>query len=141
MKAKSDCLFEIEWQGFHSACWIWKRALRNGYGCLGIGGRAKNGGRLVYAHRHLYEMVNGPIPTGLHIDHLCRNRACVRPDHLEPVTCAQNLRRGKGTKLTQIQVDEIRRRRASGEKGVRLAEEFGIDKFYLYLICKGSFWK
>ena len=141
MKAKSPYLFSVEEKGYASACWIWQRALRNGYGCFGIGGRAKNGGHLVYAHRYYYELANGPIPEGLHIDHLCRNRACIRPDHLEPVTCAENLRRGNGTKLTQAKVDEIRRRRAAGEKGVRLAEEFGIDKFYLYLICKRSFWK
>jgi hypothetical protein len=45
------------------------------------------------AHRVAYELSIGPIPDGLHLDHLCRNRGCVNPAHLEPVTCGENLRR------------------------------------------------
>lgn len=47
-----------------------------------------------YAHRVYYEARFGPIPAGLQLDHLCRNRGCVNPDHLEPVTCRENLMRG-----------------------------------------------
>lgn len=48
------------------------------------------------AHRISYEHFTGPIPAGLHLDHLCRNRACVNPEHCEPVTCRENVRRGEG---------------------------------------------
>ena len=49
-----------------------------------------------YAHRWSYEYFIGPIPEGMHLDHLCRNRRCVNPEHLEPVTCRENLLRGTG---------------------------------------------
>lgn len=49
-----------------------------------------------YAHRWAYEQRFGPIPEGLHLDHLCRNTICVNPDHLEPVTVRENLLRGVG---------------------------------------------
>lgn len=62
---------------------------RAGYGTLGVQGRT------VYAHRLAYELERGPIPKGVHIDHLCRNPACVRLDHLEVVSCRTNVLRGK----------------------------------------------
>ena len=68
-------------------CWIWKnRPGSSGYG------RIDNS----YAHRFSYELHKGPIPDGLHIDHLCRNPMCVNPDHLEAVTTRENTLRGVG---------------------------------------------
>jgi len=70
-------------------CWEWVAAIGGGgYGVV------RNDGRQQAAHRVLYEIMVGPIPAGLQLDHLCRNRRCVRPGHLEPVTCGENIRRG-----------------------------------------------
>ncbi len=57
-------------------------------------GRVKHKGREYAAHRFVWELLVGPIPPGLVIDHLCRNPLCCNPDHLEPVTQAENIRRG-----------------------------------------------
>lgn len=59
-------------------------------------GRVRVDGRLLQAHRVRYEREVGPIPEGMQLDHLCRNRACCNPAHLEPVTGLENIRRGAG---------------------------------------------
>jgi hypothetical protein len=66
-------------------CWEWPYAHTSaGYGIF----------RKDYMHRHSYRLHFGPIPAGLELDHLCRNRGCFNPDHLEAVTHAENMRRG-----------------------------------------------
>lgn len=71
-------------------CWIWTASLNDkGYGNIGLGGS----GNVAYAHRVAYELVVGPIPHGLVLDHVCRTPACVNPAHLEPVTQEENLAR------------------------------------------------
>jgi len=83
---------KVDWVESQATCWEWLGArTRGGYGQF----RA-DCGSLVLAHRFAWETQNGPIPDGRHIDHLCRNRACVNPAHLEPVTPRTNTLRGVG---------------------------------------------
>ena len=70
-------------------CWTWTGGT-NGEGY----GRFRVGNRKAGAHRYSYELLIGPIPIGLQIDHLCRNRLCVNPEHLECVTPSINVLRG-----------------------------------------------
>jgi hypothetical protein len=73
-------------------CWEWTGYTdQDGYGRVGVGRRVDQ--RTIPAHRYAWELMVGPIPEGLEIDHLCFNRPCVNPDHLEPVTHTENMRR------------------------------------------------
>lgn len=71
-----------------SGCWLWtKSRSRDGYGWASLNNKTYQ------AHRLVYLLSEGQIPDGLVLDHLCRRRHCVNPDHLEPVTPGENIRR------------------------------------------------
>jgi hypothetical protein len=73
----------------NTGCWLWVGNKNDrGYGVVPLEGKIRK------AHRAVYESERGPIPEGLTLDHLCRIRCCVNPDHLEPVTAMENIRRG-----------------------------------------------
>lgn len=112
-----------------TGCWVWQRHLDKG-------GYANRG-----CYRQIYTQHKGPIPHGMQLDHLCRNRACVNPDHLEPVTAAENSRRGTSTKLTRTQAIEIRRLRDAGVSLKAIAKEFNTSVQNVVSIAKRNSWK
>lgn len=72
-------------------CIAWAGDSKIGYGVLKINHGKKQ--KRMMAHKFSWELVNGKVPDGLELDHLCRNPICVNPAHLEPVTHAENIRR------------------------------------------------
>lgn len=89
LRAKSQIL--------DNGCWLWLGFTdAGGYGRLSVGSKRDGTNGTASAHRAAWELVNGPVPIGLVLDHLCRNRACINPSHLEPVTQRENTLRGEG---------------------------------------------
>lgn len=117
-----------------AGCWEWQRAIsrKDGYG------RLQRHGRRLLAHRDYYERHIGRIPDGFQLDHLCRNRACVNPAHLEPVTNAENARRAARTKLSPEDAATIR---TSKEDSRVVAARYGIARSTVYSIRNGWSWK
>jgi len=84
--------FMLKVNQIDGGCWEWTGWKdRRGYGGFDI--RPRRPGQSAFAHRFAYEYYVGPIPEELELDHLCRNTGCVNPEHLEPVTHAENVRR------------------------------------------------
>jgi len=71
-------------------CWLWTACIQHGYGLFGVKGKSRK------AHRVLWEHLNGRVPKGMCLDHLCRVRHCVNPAHLEAVDFKTNILRGEG---------------------------------------------
>lgn len=119
-----------------TGCWIWQRYCdKKGYGII------RTQGQLVKAHRYFFEKLKQPIPIGFQLDHLCRNKSCVNPDHLEIVTSAENSRRGINTKLTKEQVNLIKSECTKGRIQRKLAMFFGVSPCTINCIVKGRTWK
>jgi hypothetical protein len=124
-----------ETRGYVTSCWIWRLSKNvKGYGS----GWDPIRGKRVLAHRLYYEHSHGPIAADLQIDHLCRVPDCVNPDHLEPVPAAENVRRGRATKLTTEIVLEIRR---STEKQLVLARRYGVGQGHISRIKSRHTWR
>lgn len=109
-------------------CWIWT-ASRNpkGYGQIAM----KPGGPKL-AHRVAWELLNGPVPDGLQLDHLCRNRLCVNPAHLEPVDNRTNTLRGVGPTAINAQKTSCTRGHSLADayvsKGMRYCRTCALEK-------------
>jgi excisionase family DNA binding protein len=129
-------------------CWLWKGQSRDGrYGSHWAGNRYQS------AHRFSYELHSGPLAEGKEVCHTCDNGLCVRPDHLEPGTHAENQAgmaargrspaganhpRARTARITDDMVRDIRWRYAGGESQVSLAEEFGVSQHYVSRIISGE---
>lgn len=133
---------ELLWQkitkGDPAACWPYKGACDvHGYG------RPAKFNKRYYAHRRIYEIVNGPIPEGMLVLHTCDNPPCCNPAHLKLGTESDNrrdmvLKKRHHTKLTVEQVREIR---SSTELGKDLAARFGVTDSTVCAIRRGERWK
>lgn len=124
----------IEDRGYTTPCHIWQRSTsKGGYGTLHRPGVAK------YAHVAAWEELHGPVPNGMELDHLCRQPPCRNPDHLEPVTHTENVRRGTHTILTLEDVRLIRELRGR-VAGVELALRFGVSKHCISKIHTNKIW-
>jgi hypothetical protein len=137
-------------------CWPWAGKLDSkGYGVIYIfvSNHVHPRGREVRAHRVACELAHGPIPVGAHVAHLCHNRVCVNPAHLQAVAQAENIRQtveagnhsymsmggemNPSSKLTRRQVDYILR---SKEPTKDLAERFGVSRTQIKNVRAGKVW-
>jgi hypothetical protein len=118
-------------------CWTWSRALNDkGYGVV------SRNGRLIGAHRFVYEALIEPVPEGLELDHLCFNSACVNPDHLEPVTHLVNMRRRRWNRLSMDLAREIRAAYAAGDVSTStLGAKYGVSDEAIRLVIHERTWK
>ena len=115
-------------------CWLWKGAAIKGYGVI------KREGRFMWkVHRWLWELLHGELPDGLVLDHLCGVTLCVNPTHLEPVTPADNTRRGRSARLTPAAVAYIRS--VGGRDQYALAERFGVTQSTISRVKLGKAWR
>lgn len=84
-----------------NGCWLWTGAkFSNGYGCITLDRDEEGWHHTTTPHRFAYELVVGPVPEGLVLDHLCRNKGCCNPAHVEPVTQKVNVHRAGGAPKT-----------------------------------------
>ena len=118
-----------------NGCWIWQLATSpNGYGHLNINKRT------ITAHRYYYEKYKRKVFKGLEIDHLCRVRNCVNPEHMEVVTHSINIQRGANAKLSEKQVIDIRRLYKKGERQVILGKMFRVSRRNISHIINRTTW-
>ena len=125
-----------------SGCWRYDGATGDGYRFL------NHFGPMERAHRHVRHALVGPLPPSMMLDHLCKDRACCCPDHLEPATAAVNNRRGLRATLTERTVRLIRAMHAAGFVGRgpdrlsqrEVGEAFGVTGAAVSRVIDGKLW-
>lgn len=118
-----------------NGCWIWQAFKdRDGYGVK------KEGGKTMRAHRYMYEQLKSKIPNGLHIDHLCRVRSCVNPDHLEVVTITENNRRSSLAKITRTELAGIRKLLKTDISQREIASRYSLSQSMISRIKLNKSW-
>jgi hypothetical protein len=143
----------------NSGCWLWTGFVsHSGYGQLGVGSMKDSTRRIAVAHRVAHELFKGPIADGLEVDHLCRVRSCVNPEHLEAVTPSINVRRSTApavnsrlgvmrrgelsprSKLRKADVCRIKEMRNGGASLSTIGKVFTISKTHVSNIVRGRLW-
>ena len=117
-------------------CWLWTAATSRGYG------RFVMQGSLRLAHRVAWRIVRGSDPSAdMVLDHVCRVRSCVNPDHLREVTMAENVRVGAKAKLSDSSAGSLRREYAAGDVTFReLGERYGVSTSTAGYAATGRTW-
>ena len=120
-----------------SGCWDWRGYINPaGYGRVRLGTR----GRVVMAHRMVWERENGQVPPGMELHHACGNRGCVNPNHMELLVVAEHRRLSGNRKLSPNMAHDIRMQRKAGARVADLAALYGVAKQTIYSVVKGTMW-
>lgn len=117
--------------GYITPCRLWGHGTVKGYGVVKVAGRTR------YTHVVEWEAVNGPVPEGEELDHLCRQTLCGEPSHLDPVQHVINAQRGATAKLNAAMVLAIR---ASSESTAELADRYGVARRTINNVRSGVRW-
>jgi HNH endonuclease len=140
--------YVVEDRGYVTPCWIWQRGSSQSERGGRYGTTRKNVGDQIpiSAHRMMWERHKGlPIPQNFELDHLCRQTICCNPDHLEPVSHEENVRRGVVSRsLNKLCADDVRtiiQLRKEGWRFKRIGKRFGVASTYVQQICYGQKWK